>query len=323
MSEGYTTLGQVELASDYTAGDPTMDLVDGSSLPGTGLTFSVRSMDTGVIYTCTRASNTLTVTVEFGSDDDIATGGVLKEVVTQRSLDAIRADITKTGASASAVQETEGNIYLPDDDVSLARDNGADFDRFGPICKMTPPIDADFTWLNRGSSPQADVTVKPGHVYLESGAGTGGYQWRIRHKAVSTPFTAEIGFRIISIQNNNQQFFGLTIDDGTKLISFGFGYHNAALSIWSWNSVTSSNGTIMWDQNFINNLAFTGVVFLKLVDNGTNRFYYISGDGVNWLQIYTEASGVWITPTSIGFGMATNAGSSTFLAMTVFHFKVT
>lgn len=49
-------------------------------------------------------------------------------------------------------------------------------------------------------------------------------------------------------------------------------------------------------------------MWFRIADNGTNLTYYISGDGQNFIEIFTEARGAFFTtgPDEIGFCVDVN-----------------
>lgn len=50
--------------------------------------------------------------------------------------------------------------------------------------------------------------------------------------------------------------------------------------------------------------------WLKIVDDGTNRSFYASTDGYNWLEVYSVARGTFITPDQVGFLFNGNTNTS-------------
>ncbi len=116
-TEQYTTLGGSTLASGYTAGGGSISVTSAASFPTTG-NFSVR-LNSAAIYQVTAVSGTtFTVTLESGTDINVSSGATVIEVVTQRVLDAIRADLNQFGAIGSLPGTTgqkKGNVYRATD----------------------------------------------------------------------------------------------------------------------------------------------------------------------------------------------------------------
>lgn len=49
--------------------------------------------------------------------------------------------------------------------------------------------------------------------------------------------------------------------------------------------------------------------FMRVADDGTTRFYYVSNDGHNWARIYSEARAEFCVPDQWGMAQYPNAGS--------------
>lgn len=67
----------------------------------------------------------------------------------------------------------------------------------------------------------------------------------------------------------------------------------------TWNSVSGISSA--W-----NDLDF----WMRIVDDLSDHIIYVSKDGINWQQIYSESRTTWMTPTQVGFFLNPNAGHS-------------
>lgn len=95
-----------------------------------------------------------------------------------------------------------------------------------------------------------------------------------------------------------------SISGKTKLMAaqnYNGGFH---LTIRQFDTFTTG-GTASFDEPLW--MPGADSVFLKLYSDGTTLFYYV-GDGDNWVQVYSEAVGVYLTPDH--FVLGTNSKSS-------------
>lgn len=60
--------------------------------------------------------------------------------------------------------------------------------------------------------------------------------------------------------------------------------------------------------------------YLALAQSATNQIYYYSPDGVNWIQLLSETTGTFMTPTGWGIGgIAASTGVDIYVSMTYFR----
>ncbi len=191
---------------------------------------------------------------------------------------------------------------------------------YGPVFSLTRPTDTSFSWRNQVT---ASITATNGMVYINSGAGTGGYTWRIREATATIPYTLTVGGNCTALISG-QMFCGpVIVESGSgKLMTFGLGFSYERINVDTWNSVTSFNGNPFDGGSFQHNWAFGNLWFFRIQNDAANRFYSISKDNINFLQVYTEAAGTFITEDRVGFGVAQNVGATGFTTMSVFHFAV-
>lgn len=173
------------------------------------------------------------------------------------------------------------------------------------------PVNSEFTDLNSPtvSTSSLGITI--------SAAADAATSVRARIKtAPATPYTIEAAI-IPSILMVDFAQVGLLFRDSVsgKMVLCPFGFATGQYYVSNFNSATS------WNSNLVNVTACVrDLVWMRISDNGTNRIFRVSGDGVNWIQIHSVARTSWITANQVGFFLivsnATWAG-----AMTLVHWK--
>lgn len=60
--------------------------------------------------------------------------------------------------------------------------------------------------------------------------------------------------------------------------------------------------------------------YLGIAQSATNQIYYFSLDGVNWIQLLSETTGTFMTPTGWGIGgLSVTTGIDIYASMTYFR----
>ncbi len=279
----------------------------------------------------------LNLTVARGQEGTSPTahdnGATVRHVLTAGALNAHDQDdlaVRDTYANKPAAS-VPGRIFLPTDGVFIERDNGAAWEKFGPIWPMTPPQASDFpTWANQGTSSCVD---NGGAVYL-----LGPYSTSLSMSACvkaypSTPFTVEMAFlpNWLAYNSSSQVACGLCIRDSvsSKMQAYGIGGSSTDIYIQGYNyaSPTSNYGSITgWPSG--KHYAETPLVWLKFSDDGTNRVISVSVNGYTWSQLVSLSSTDYLTPDQIGLIVnryQSYTSSSPYLnidmGMTVLHWR--
>lgn len=170
---------------------------------------------------------------------------------------------------------------------------------------FTTPVDGDFAWRNQGG---ASITSNAnGSLFLMAPANSG-TSLRLREKAApgSTPYTITIAV-IPHLVNINFQSCGLMINDGTKVILYAVEADagKTVFQVAKYNTVSAFSAS--------SDIACSGapgtLVWLRLEDNGTNRIFYYSFNGYNFVQLHSEGRTTHLTATNVGFGANTETTS--------------
>lgn len=162
------------------------------------------------------------------------------------------------------------------------------------------------TWVNQGTST-ATQTVSGGSVliFIQGNAST--LNWRgLFQNQPSTPYKIRTQLRMQSAHLNSQGC-GVYFYDGTKFLGWeGLVQSSSSptLRIERITNINTDNSTVFsYGPVNPNELhPITGTAWLQLRNDGTTLSFDVSQDGVNFVNQYSEAVGVWLTPTKIGFG---------------------
>jgi hypothetical protein len=199
-----------------------------------------------------------------------------------------------------------GNLYLTTDSVYLFHDTGTSWQAFGDIYPLTPPTN-NLSIYNPGS-PVAVYTESGGGgvFYGISQAGMGGvdtadFVMRMWTTSIpSTPYTLTMSFDEIMSPLFTFGYFGMVLlNSGSgQFITYARGFNGGwVIHQGYYDSPTVKNST---NQEIDINHPHEMMRFLRLSDDGTNRTYSCSNDGVNYLSFKTEASGTFVIPDQIG-----------------------
>lgn len=198
-------------------------------------------------------------------------------------------------------------------------DGGGNF--YGPVFAMIKPTATTFAWRNQGTG---SIVATNGSVYINTGAGTSGYNWRIRETAApATPYILTVALRGLPSENGEAYAGLVLVDSGTgKLESFTIGENATRVSIYTWTNVTTFGGTIKQNTALDGVWSLNGMYFMRISDDGANRKFFLSPDGVNYIQFYSEATGTFLTPDNLAFGVNTNGNAAANVGMVVYSWLI-
>lgn len=193
-----------------------------------------------------------------------------------------------------------GDVHLCTDSPSMARYNSTAWKhRIGTV-PVTPPVLADFAWVNQGTSTTS--TYGP-FTSIVAQAATA-YALRILKKsAPATPYTIEAGFLLPPL-SNRATAKGMLIGMGFRESTSGK-LHVIELNMdavsqvrsFKYNSATSANAAYFTAVSF--EPGAVGLIKFRIRDNGTNRSMDMQGaDGI-WHEFHTLSRTDFITPDEV------------------------
>lgn len=96
---------------------------------------------------------------------------------------------------------------------------------------------------------------------------------------------------------------GMALTDGSKFRGYYFGFWGSSgnadrLSIDSWPNSTTFGSQVSFQTPFKQFTVQNN--YIRITDDGTNRKYYISSDGLRFFQVFSEATNTYVTPTKCG-----------------------
>lgn len=171
------------------------------------------------------------------------------------------------------------------------------------------PALGTFTFINQSSASATDNTI-PGPLTLKPAART--VATNIISLAVAQPTPPYTIIALLQRLGPIQAAVvsGIMLTDGTKYILFGVanvgtaGTQSLVVGRYT-TAVLSTTAALIWG------FQSAPLVWLRLVNDGTNITYSISYDRIDWLPILTEAKGAFLgTITQIGWSIDTNDNSS-------------
>lgn len=305
---GYRTFGSVLSNSDTTLYAIIHQSADEWEV-GLG---TYTSSGTTLARTTVIASTNSNAAVNFSSGT--------KDVFQTLPADFATQFLNPTAAYASLAAFQAGRIGWPTDGLSLLRDSGSAFTPFGPIWKLTPPVDGDFAWINQGS---ASVTSSVGGIYLNSGTAVSG-SLRIRKKSKTGSYTLTIAF-LPNLVGSSAPRCGICwrqSSDG-KLVVFWVERNGSytlvqgaplVCTVMKWASATSFSAT----YSIVPIQPHNGLCWLRVQDDGSNRKCFFSCDGLNWIEVHSVGRTDYMTADEVGFCIDT--GQATYLGgMNLLH----
>jgi hypothetical protein len=189
---------------------------------------------------------------------------------------------------------TIGDLDLYSNSYFKSRWNGTVWETWGPSYPFTRIVDSDFAWINQGA---ATINVANGGVYLKT-VPDGADTLKIRKRATLTPpYTVTVAFQI-TMRLVNYSFCGILLRSSTggQCESYAIGPLKV-IGVNRWTSAT------LWASGVVTSPLpdMASLIWLRIQDNGTNRIYSWSMDGVNFEVSYTIGRTTYITPDEVGF----------------------
>lgn len=223
------------------------------------------------------------------------------------------------GILAAAIAEAAGaGLPAPGPDGNVLTSDGTSWVSEAPAAggggggsEGTPPALADYAWFNQGG---ATATGGPGGIHMVAPV-TGGEVARVLERALPAPpytLRAKVLFDTIAI---NYMSAGLYLRDSVGGAGIIFGLkHEGNLRYQVQNY--GSNGVPPVGPEHATLTAFHDRVWLRVIDDGTTRFYAYSLDDKFYRTIHQNARTTPVTPNR--FGLYVDSGQPTYQARATF-----
>lgn len=252
---------------------------------------------------------------------DGTTGKLIKDGgTTIAGLTAGAGATISTSAFASPPSSpSSGDLWLPTDSFYANRYSGSAWVPWGPIFPLTDPaLAAPTTWVNQGT---ATVSSSLGPIVLTN---DGGVSIALRAKtAPATPYTITIICNATTTAAFGQVQFGFRESSSGKLTGIGV-MPSGNLEIQKWNSPTSFNANYTTFGAAYPSSYAKGLMFLQIADDGTTRYYRVSGDnGLTWRTAHSVGRTDFLTADQVYFGADNESGGSPYTVMVLHSWKET
>jgi hypothetical protein len=208
---------------------------------------------------------------------------------------------TTADLEANRPAGNEGDLFFPTDGFWVERKGASVWTPWGPVSRFVPPDPNNFFWVNQGAGPTAGVltTANGGMTVRSNGKGTPHVRCQMM-TAPATPYTVT-AFVLASpvIESVAGAAAGLCFRDsvGGKLVTMHM-----------------ESGKVQFGQLTSAAAGFAGLPYYapeiygaahwwRMQDDGTDLIYWISVDGINWMQIFHKARHDFLAagPDQVGF----------------------
>ncbi len=210
---------------------------------------------------------------------------------------------------------TSGNVYVCTDIDLILRDNGTSWDRIhigseGGIA--TAPPTSSWTTTTLGSATIAASL----DGRLNTCPSAAGDNWRIEYRTLSP--TSNYTFTVFLeslLYHSNLCKTAIILRNGTSgnFISFGLSYDTGSFGGYGIQTIKYSNpttGIAIYSSQSAAQLPFGLPKWLRIRDDGTNRFFEFSDNGIDWMLHYSVGRTDYITPDQIGWGTDNSSGQT-------------
>lgn len=314
----YTNLAQSILGANYTSGDSTLTVAtgDGALFPSSGdFTIALDAPPAFFLKCTSRSGDVLTVTTsgqEGTATASKASGVRVSQVITAGVLDLIRSNMVTRDTYAnlpSAGNKRAGDSFICTDAPYEFSHNGSIWvPRIPGQGPVTIPDTSLFSWDNQGSVVSESSTHGFIHLVANNGDGaTSVIRGRVATLS-STTFTYTV-LMAPFMTGVNYNSCGIYLDDGTKKFYFCVRFETVAgFSGLTYNPYNTYNGANRWDVNTW--VDFCKPVWMRIQQDGTNRFFQYSSTGFTWYTLATHGQTTFLTPSKVGYGARPQHASS-------------
>lgn len=208
---------------------------------------------------------------------------------------------------------SSGSLYIPTDSVySLLRDNGVSWDYFRMGKQITPPVAANFSWINQNGATITEQTN--GAAFLNVPVQAAGESLAIRTAtAPGTPYTKTFRFQCTLMYLNKSECGVGFRESGTgKLVIFFVRPAAAAFLVSKYTSPTAFSADYVTQVDYRQGNFSNQNVTFRIGNTGTNiTFEYSGDDGDTWIMLMSVAKNDFFTtgPDQYCWSAASNHAS--------------
>lgn len=286
--------------------------------------------DAGTVSAVGGGSSDLDAIITASSGQDIADALAGAAAPDSGNVFATMADVGGGGGNATYVSAyasppsspAAGDLWMPSDGYhDFLRYSGSVWvPHVGGVAGAIPSR-SGWSWVNQGTGTV--TTTSPADVIVATANEASGYKMRVR-SAPSTPYTVTACIRAAVLPTGGAAGGAYALlhrqsSDGkahmiTVRIDVSTGHCWAEVDYWSGDTTFST--TLVGP--LYNALPLSPYVsWLRVSDDGTNRKYFVSLDGRNFLQVYSVARTTTLTADQVGWGIRSSnsfAGIGTLLS---------
>ena len=209
---------------------------------------------------------------------------------------------------------TAGRVYVPSDGVITSIDTGSAWVGWNPggAVLTIPPAVSSWTPLAGQTGTCADIAG--GGIAL-SVNGTSGLSQAALYRSLgsSTVYSVSCAMRTCC-GNAGYPSWGLFVGGASKTLTLGQ-VSSGNVQITSQTGFLSGSASSVF--NFTPLVSPAGLFRWRISADGTTRSYAMSGDGSNWITIYSEPLGTFLTETVAGVMLGAYSGTPENFASTV------
>lgn len=322
--EQYANNATATLNGAITSGATSLQVSSASAFPSSG---NFRILIDSEILLVTAVSGT-TFTVTRGAESSTAAahsnGATVSHILTAGGLYGLPSQMVLSDIGANLPSSAyQGRMYLTTDSPVMCWDSGSAWSNFGPLFPLTPPQLGNWSWANQGS---ATATQYQSGIVIRSPKASGDSLNMLVKAYPTAPFFFTIAVICNWINFSNARG-GLVIYDsvGGKLVDLAlYAGGSEQQMVWingKWNSTTSYNANYNTEALTTTTISLPpGLVYwLQLHDDGTNRKWSVSNDGISFVQVAHQGNTDFVTPNKIGFYTNGNTTSYFDVPMHVVH----
>lgn len=287
--------------------DTTLVVTSTTPFPAQG-NFRVK-IDTELLLVTGVAGTTWTVErgIEGTTAASHASSTPVIHVLTEKGLETYVGEYILEGlTSARPAAEKAGRLYLPNDSQTIFRDNGSSWDAYGPLWKLTPPDNADYSWANQQS---ATATARNDGI-LMTGGTAGASQWTVRARAknrlsTSTGYKLTVGM-ISQLAGQNFSMAGIgLLETATSKAAFIRNHSDngspritvtttTALQAGTTNAVGTS-----YELGYFG--SYPMIHWMQIEQTSTNLIFKYSNNKVDWVTLWSATITTFFTTNADQF----------------------